>query len=82
MKTIIIAATALTLGLGSYALPAFAQAEDYGQFRYTQNDPTRFAPAGLAIDGNSLRGNNEQGARDTPRNNKRSSGSIFDFRNR
>ena len=39
----IIAISALTLGLGAFSLPALAQADDYGQHVYTQNEPSRFA---------------------------------------
>lgn len=62
MKKLAVAATVLTLGLGAFALPAAAQ-DDYGQYRYTQNDPTRFAPDGLASSGSD-----EAGARDTDGN--------------
>jgi len=48
MKKLAIAATVLTLGFGAYTLPAFAQADDYGQHAYTQNEPSRFAPGGAA----------------------------------
>lgn len=47
MKKILFAAAALTIGIGAYTLPAMAQADDYGQHVYTQNEPSRFAPAGL-----------------------------------
>ena len=60
MKKIIIAATAITLGLGAFTLPALAQADDYGQHVYTQNEPSRFAPAGLASGKKDF-----SGARDT-----------------
>ena len=33
MKKIIIAATVATLGAAAYSLPAYALADDYGQFR-------------------------------------------------
>lgn len=48
MKAIIIAVTAIALDLGVFTQPALAQADDYGQDDYMQNEPSRFAPAGLA----------------------------------
>lgn len=50
MKTILIAAAALTVAFGASNLTASAQSDDYGQHVYTQNEPSRFAPAGLGSD--------------------------------
>lgn len=55
MKIVAIAATALTIGLSSYSLPAFALADDYGQFVYTEQSQSRFAPDGLSLDNNAYR---------------------------
>ncbi|MCC2099298.1 MAG: hypothetical protein KDJ29_20580 [Hyphomicrobiales bacterium] len=49
MKKIAIAAV-LALGAASYSLPAAALADDYGQFVWTDQSPSRFAPDGIAID--------------------------------
>ena len=65
MKKIAIAVAALTLGLGAYALPAFAQADDYGQHVYTQNSQSRFSPDGLAVAGGDEAGARDFGSRDT-----------------
>lgn len=45
MKNLLIAAAALTIGFGAATLPASASLEDYGQFRYTQDEQSRFSPA-------------------------------------
>ncbi len=63
MKNFAIAAAVLTLGLGALTLPASAEQDEYGQYRYTQNDPTRFSPNGLAS-----QSGDEAGARDTSSN--------------
>ena len=69
MKKIIFAAAALTLGLGAYAVPAFAQADDYGQHVYTQNEQSRFAPEGLAAPSTGdFRATIDFGAREISRN--------------
>ncbi len=55
MKNVIIAATVATLALGAYTLPAFALADDYGQFVYTDQSQSRFAPEGQAISSGEYR---------------------------
>ena len=55
MKNVIIAATLATLGIASYSLPAFALADDYGQFAYTAQSQSASAPNGIAIDRRSFR---------------------------
>jgi len=48
MKKIIIAATVATLGAAAYSLPAYALADDYGQFRYTNELQSITSPQGLS----------------------------------
>ena len=62
MKSIVIAASTLTIALGAFTLPASAQSDDYGQHVYTQNEPSRFAPAGI--------GSKDAGARDISRRDR------------
>ena len=62
MKKFAIAATFLALGAASYSLPAFALADDYGQFVYTDQSPSRFAPDGIAIDGSRFQSKIEFGS--------------------
>jgi hypothetical protein len=50
VRKILYVITVLALGAASYSLPAFALADDYGQFVYTDQSPSRFAPDGIAID--------------------------------
>ncbi len=63
MKTIAIAATVLTLGLSSYSLPAFALADDYGQFAWTEKSQSHSAPAGQSLSGGSYRATIDFGSR-------------------
>ena len=51
MKKIIIAATVATRGAAAYSLPAYALADDYGQFRYTNELQSITSPQGLSNDG-------------------------------
>ena len=62
MKKFAIAATVLALGAASYSLPAFALADDYGQFVYTDQSPSRFAPDGIAIDASRFQSKIEFGS--------------------
>lgn len=62
MKKFAIAATFLALGAASYSLPAFALADDYGQFVYTDQSPSRFALDGIAIDGSRFQSKIEFGS--------------------
>ena len=55
MKKIALAAAVLAIGAASYSLPAFALADDYGQFVYTDQSPSRFAPEGQASNSNAFR---------------------------
>lgn len=55
------AAAAIALSAGAFAAPAYAVDSDYGQYRYTSEDPTRFAPAGIPSE--------EAGATEAPQTN-------------
>lgn len=47
---LLTAAAVLALVAGASTLPAAANDSDYGQYRYTSENPNRFAPAGLPAD--------------------------------
>ena len=71
MKKIIIAATVATLGAAAYSLPAFALADDYGQFRYTNELQSITAPQGLVNSGGEWRAT-------IPFNGRKAGASVFE----
>ena len=63
----LIAAAVLTIGLGAFVVPASA-AEYYGGDVWTQNEPSRFAPAAGSASGDIMAsiGDDNAAARDIP----------------